>query len=139
MELPNRFGVPQYREVVIRSKTQTYDQQSGLYVDTVTDNLVTPNPKISTIRPSLVGMEVNETVTLSQNDWELKIVRNMDILGMNAIDYIIIDPVLNSANQVVGGQKVEILYINQNKITDWLLVVRKSKDSYNIAPANAVK
>lgn len=138
IKLPTSFGVPQYRNVAIRTKTQV-TLPSGMFSNTLTDTLIMPKPKVMNVPWKMVGLEASDNVVVGVNDWKIEIVRTLDFPSVKDIEFIIVDPVFNELNQIIDGLKCKVIQVSENDIVDWNLVVRHYKDSYTITPANTVQ
>lgn len=137
-KIPRRLGHPFYREVVIRTRKQTA-LSNGIVTDFYEDLYINPIPKVNNVTWKELGLEFSEQITVGKDDYKIEIVRTVDIpITYNDIEFIVIDPIFNNDNKLIGGLKCKVIHISENAVLDWTLILRLYKDNYTIDPQNSV-
>jgi hypothetical protein len=132
-KIPVRFGVPSYRNVLIRH----VELESDL-TEHHTDE-VFANVKVTTVPPRYVGLSVggrNDGITIAQNDFKAEIPReySREFIEKDVL-YFVIDPpmvdgeVLYSGNEPAGGIFCKLVTIDDKEDTLWILILRKVRDT----------
>lgn len=142
-KIPARLGSPQYRNVVFRLKEQI-TLPNGLITETNTDVLLSPKPKVINVvgkQTDSYGNEIYIKTTDYNNSYDYKVTtpRNVDIPSLDNINYVILDPIFDDENKVIGGIKCALVYISDKKTLDWELIIQRVVDNYTIEPLNSLE
>lgn len=143
MKIHTKIGNPKYRDVVIRLKEQV-ELPNGMITETNTDVLIKPTPKVVNVvdkEEDSMGnsIYIESTNYNNSNDYKVTVSRVNDIPNTDNINYLILDPIFDEDNKVVGGLKCNLVYISDGKMLDWEIIIQRVTDSgYTINPLNSV-
>lgn len=142
-KIPARLGSPLYRDLVFRMREQI-TLPNGLITETNTDLLITPKPKVVNLVNKQSddygnGIYVSTSDYSNSDDYKVTVPRVIDIADLEHINYLILDPILDEDNRVVGGIKCSLIYISDRKTLDWELIIQRVVDNYTIEPLNSLE
>jgi hypothetical protein len=124
--LPIRFGVPQFRPVVIRKKVL----EPGALIPTVSYLPLSPTPQVSTVSPHYVGYKLDENLTLSKDDLVVKGVsrRYSYELLTEAVDVWLVDAIPNGSGYT--GVECLPIWIQDSELLSWTVTLRRQVDRF---------
>lgn len=146
-QLSYELGDPLRRQVVLRHRTSNSGSASP-YAFSVDDTLLTPPPKVTTVSPRLVGLDIgdgnnlNTAITVSASDLFATVSRSYSrslFTGKgNERVSVWVDPALNSSGnlvyesgpekRIVGGSEYRIVFLDDRDCCAWKLILRKLSD-----------
>lgn len=141
--IPERFGVPQYRSILIR-----HIELDESLIESFTDTLLNPKPFVQTVPTRLVGLPVGGAfqasggITIAQDDFQItNIPRSYSLdFFQKDVEYLVIDPAI-AADEILydtqgnpaGGIFCKILTVRDKDLLTWSLIARRVNDHYDIS------
>jgi hypothetical protein len=142
--IPVRFGVPQYRSLLIRHVSLDED-----LIESFTDVLIQPKPYVETVPTRLVGLPVGSGgafqasggITIAQDDFQISgLPRSYSLdFFQKDVEFVVIDPaiaadeILYDANgNPAAGIFCKILTVIDKDLLTWSLIARRVNDHYDI-------
>lgn len=113
--LSQELGSPLYREVTIVHRELT----GGSFVPLITQTTLSPNPKVMTVSPRLVGHILSDSVVVGKDDLQLTVSRNVPASLMTEhVDC-----------WLVGGKRFLLIGIDDRKSLSWSVLLRREVET----------
>jgi phospholipase C len=126
IRLPTDFGVPSYRQLVVRKK---YDNEDGFY-----DHVFDPVPKTVNLNDRQISELISkQTVEISVEDYFVKhisrVQHDREFLTKN-IEFYILDYKVEF--NVISGIKCRLIFLDESGTTSYAMFLKRLSDHQEI-------
>lgn len=145
--LSHALGDPMHRQIVVRSNSSNKGAIAP-YQPTIEDVLIAPPPRVTSVSPRLVGLDVgdgnnlNTAITVSASDLVAQVSRSYPrsffVSTGNDRKSVWVDPQLSASGdlvyelglgkKIVGGSEYRIIFVDDRDCCFWKLILRKLSD-----------
>lgn len=142
--IPIRFGVPQYRSLLIRH-VELDEDLLGIR----SDSLILPKPQVANVPTRLVGLGLSAgrpgvssgDITVAQDDFQVTGIPrsySLDFLQKD-VEFYVIDPAISGGaiaydtrGNPSAGIFCRLLTVRDNELLTWSLLLRRMADHYDL-------
>ena len=132
--IPIRFGVPQYRPLLIRHVTL----DATATEPTTTDTLITPQPMVQNVTPNLVGLQFGDSsVEIRNDDYSVTGIPRTytrEFLTNDVEFYAILESetvTYDDRGMPINAELCKCLHVGDRELLTWNLTLRKLKDNHD--------